>query len=207
MSTRHLVWAAVIVGWVGIAQPADAHRLDEYLQATRIAVGQERIDLEVDLTAGANIATQISASIDTNGDGEIGSSERDDYARRVIDAVRMSVDGRALPVTLVWHEFPDRQSMALGVGTIRLRATADVSAGIGRHELAFLNGHAAASSVYLVNALLPSDQRIQISSQRRDVAQRGVTLDYSVAPGDVWVRGGWIATAVAMIGILRRRRS
>jgi hypothetical protein len=51
MSTRHLVWSCVVVGWLWAAAPASAHRLDEYLQATRIGVSQGRIDLEIDLTA------------------------------------------------------------------------------------------------------------------------------------------------------------
>ena len=96
--------------------------------------------------------------------------------------------------------------MALGLGTIRLRATATASAGTGRHEIVYLNTHAPASSVYLVNALLPSDARIEISTQQRDVEQRGVTLDYRVAPSEGWVRGGWLVTVVAMFGVLRRRR-
>ena len=94
MSTRHLVWPGVVVGWLCAAAPADAHRLDEYLQATRIGVSQDRIDLEIDLTAGASIA---------NGDlrdwsmptvtVRSASAEGDEYARRVIDALRLSVDG------------------------------------------------------------------------------------------------------------------
>jgi hypothetical protein len=96
--------------------------------------------------------------------------------------------------------------MGLGLGTIRLRATAPASAVTGRHALVYLNMHVAASSVYLVNALLPSDERIQISAQERDVEQRGVTVDYRVAPSEGWVRGGWLLIAVAMLGVLRTRR-
>ena len=48
MSTRHLVWSCVVIGWLWAAAPAGAHRLDEYLQATRIGVSQGRIDLEID---------------------------------------------------------------------------------------------------------------------------------------------------------------
>ena len=40
MSTRHLVWSCVVIGWLWAAAPAGAHRLDEYLQATRIGVNQ-----------------------------------------------------------------------------------------------------------------------------------------------------------------------
>jgi hypothetical protein len=206
MSTRHLVWTGVVAGWLWAAAPAGAHRLDEYLQATRIDISQNRIDLAIDLTAGASVAQQIFALVDANGDGQINDAEGDEYARRVIDAIRLSVDSRRLSVTLVSRTFPDRQAMGLGLGTIRLRATAPASAGTGRHEIVYVNTHAPASSVYLVNAWLPSDPRIQISTQQRDVEQRGVTVDYRVVPSEGWVRGGWLVTVVAMFGVLRRRR-
>ena len=205
MRTRHLVWSGVVVGCLWAAAPADAHRLDEYLQATRIGVSQDRIDLEIDLTAGASIAPQIFALVDADGDGRISHAEGDEYARRVIEAIRLSVDGRSLPITLGSREFPDREAMGLGLGTIRLRATAAASGGTGRHELVYVNTHVAASSVYLVNALLPSDPRIEISGQQRDVEQRGVTVNYRVVPNTGVVRGGWLAIAVAMLVGLRRR--
>lgn len=206
MKRRHLVWSGVVVGCL-CAAPADAHRLDEYLQATRIGVSEDRIDLEIDLTAGASIAPQIFALVDADGDGRISGAEGDGYARRVIEAIRLSVDGRPVPITLGSREFPDRETMGLGLGAIRLRATATAPAGTGRHALVYLNTHAAASSVYLVNALLPSDPRIEISGQQRDVEQRGVTLDYRVAPNTGVLRGGWLAIAAAMMfGVLRRRR-
>jgi hypothetical protein len=155
---------------------------------------------------GCRCASQQPAPNISNRDGQIGNAAADEYARRVIDAIRLSVDGASRSVALVSHEFPDRDAMELGLGTIRLRATAPGSAGTGRHEIVYLNTHAPASSVYLVNALLPSDARIEISSQQRDIEQRGVTLDYRVAPSEGWVRGGWLVTVVAMFGVLRRRR-
>jgi len=204
MTRRHLVWPGVIVGWLWAA-PADAHRLDEYLQATRIGVSRDRIDLEIDLTPGASIAKDIFGLVDANDDGQISSDEGHEYARRVIDAVRLSVDGGSQSIALMSRAFPDRDAMARGLGTIRLRATATTSSVTGRHEIVYLNTHAPASSVYLVNALLPSDARIEISTQQRDVEQWGVTLDYRVAPSEGWVRGGWLVIAVAMVGVLRRR--
>lgn len=53
----------------------EAHRLDEYLQATRLSVARDRIDLELDLTAGADVASAVFASIDTNHDGRISPTE------------------------------------------------------------------------------------------------------------------------------------
>ena len=86
-----------------------------------------------------------------------------------------------MPVNLVDTSFPQFRDMSLGVGTIRLRATANVpAAGAGRHQVSFMNTHRTESSVYLVNALVPSNPRIQLADQRRDRAQLGLTLDYSV---------------------------
>ena len=131
MKRRHLLWSSVVVGCLSAAAPADAHRLDEYLQATRIGVSRDRIDLEIDLTPGASIAKDIFGLVDANDDGQISSAEGDEYARRVIDAVRLSVDGGAQSIALMSRAFPDRDAMARGLGTIRLRATATASAGHG----------------------------------------------------------------------------
>jgi hypothetical protein len=73
--------------------------------------------------------------------------------------------------------------MKLGVGMIRLRALARVpTVASGRHEISYLNTHRPESSVYLVNALIPENPRIEIGDQQRDIAQHGLTLDYVVAP-------------------------
>jgi hypothetical protein len=48
--------------------------------------------------------------------------------------------------------------------------------------VSFTNTHRTESSVYLVNALVPSNPRIQLADQRRDRAQLNLTLDYTVTP-------------------------
>jgi hypothetical protein len=47
-----------------LATEAPAHRLDEYLQATRLAVATNRIDLSIDLTPGVAVADQLLVVID-----------------------------------------------------------------------------------------------------------------------------------------------
>ena len=87
------------------------------------------------------------------------------------------------PCPSIWSRatFPQFHDMSLGVGTIRLRATAKVPpASAGHHQISFLNTHRTESSVYLVNALVPANPRIQLADQRRDRAQLGLTLDYQV---------------------------
>ena len=117
----------------------------------------------------------------------------------MIGSITLLVDGRPEAVTLVESWFPEVGDMNLGVGTIRLRATATLApAAIGRHQVSYLNTHRPESSVYLVNALVPEDPRIRIAGQHRDQAQHGLTVDYSVRP---WA-GGWLLAGLAMVGAL-----
>ena len=180
MNWRRLFAAfAMISAW--LATPAAAHRVDEYLQATRLSIDTERVDLEIDLTAGSAMASQVFGWIDTNRNGEISDAEGQVYAQQVLDSVVLKVDGRPVPIKMVESSFPQFHDMSRGVGTIRLRATATVPrASAGHHQISFLNTHRTESSVYLVNALVPANPRIQLADQRRDRAQLGLTLDYQV---------------------------
>ena len=201
MKTRTLL-IALMFGIVGLALPegAAAHRLDEYLQASRISVERDAIELEIDLTPGMNVASQIFASIDTNGDGHISSVESDAYARLVFDSIALNADGRPLRVSLLDQRFPEFHEMALGVGTIRLRATAALSsAAAGRHHVYYRNTHQPEIGVYLVNALLPEDKQIEITQQRRDYAQHELSVEYRViADSRLW----WVVAGLAMVGVL-----
>lgn len=202
-----LVLFAALGVWLGCPGTAAAHRLDEYLQATRLSLDLDRVDVEIDLTAGVNLAAQIFASIDTDRDGRISVAEGEAYARQVLGSVALSVDGRPTSITLVDSRFPELSDMSLGVGTIRLHATAQASAAaVGRHRISYLNRHRPDASVYLVNALVPADPRIQIAGQRRDVAQRGLVLDYRVSPDGTWRRVWWLVTGLAMVGVLVNAR-
>jgi hypothetical protein len=204
---RWLVALAVAGLWLATPGTARAHRLDEYLQATRIAIGAERVGLELDLTAGVEMAAEIFAWIDTNRDGQISHDEGEAYARQVLGSVGLSVDGRAMPITLVDFRFPQYGEMSRGVGTIQVRATADLSAGgAGRHRVSFLNTHRPERSVYLVNALVPADPRIHIGGQQRDRAQHGLTLDYTVGPSAPWARTWSLLAALGMAGVLGMTR-
>jgi hypothetical protein len=184
--------------------PAGAHRTDEYLQAARLSIDVERVDMEIDLTPGVAMASEVFGWIDTNRDGEISQAEGETYARQVLRSVALSVDGLPSSITLVDARFPPWRDMSLGVGTIRLRATAKVRAtGAGRHKISFLNTHRPVSSVYLVNALVPGNPRIQLGDPQRDNAQHGLTLDYTVTSRTppVWA----LALVAGLVGLVRWR--
>jgi hypothetical protein len=205
----HRVFVALVAVTVLLGRPAaaGAHRLDEYLQATRVAVGVERVSVDVDLTPGVSIAPQITASIDTNADGDLSSTEVAAYARHVLDSLALSVDSRRVALTLIDVQMPDVRDMALGVGTLRLRAAADLPPGAtGRHQLTFVNSHHPESSVYLANALVPDDGRVEIVAQRHERDQHGLTIDYQLSPGAGWTRISWLLGALTALGGLAAAR-
>jgi hypothetical protein len=121
---------AMLAMCLGATSWAGAHRVDEYLQASRIAVGTDRVDIEIDLTAGMSMASQVAGWVDTNGDGSVSAAEGDAYAREILRSVALSADGRSATIDLVDVHVPDLQEMNLGVGTIVVRRRED-SARVG----------------------------------------------------------------------------
>ncbi len=96
--------------------------------------------------------------------------------------------------------------MAEGIGTVRLRASARLpSAASGRHVLTYINSHRSESSVYLANALVPTDNRIAITNQRRDPEQHMLTLEYDVAYG-AWPQVLLLASAIGILSLRRNTR-
>src|SRR6185295_15294170 len=96
----------------------------------------------------------------------------------------LSIDGQAHRLKLDDYTMPALAEMQSGEGIIRLRASSPIGlAAPGRHQLRFANPHRTDISEYLVNALVPSDERIHINGQSRDTLQRQIRLDYTVSPG------------------------
>lgn len=163
------------------AVTVSAHRLDEYLQATRVAVATNRIDVSVDLTPGVAVVATVLTAIDSNRDGQLSDRECESYAQRMLKDLRVGIDGKPLPLTLSASSFPTVQEMKEGLGTIRVRALARIDPPRpGSHTLTLANSHLRKISVYLVNALVPEDPSIQINQQKRDKRQRDYRLTFTV---------------------------
>jgi len=197
------------IAWLALLPAAHAHRLDEYLQATRLSIELDRIEVEMDLTAGQAMASQVFSWIDTNGDGEISKAEGEAYARQVLDSVTLLADGKPVPLALTDVQFPELREMNQGTGVIRLRATGRMPAArAGRHEVSFRNNHRPESSVYLVNALVPANPRIQIADQQRDHAQHGLLMTYTIASDPPPLRSFALIAGLALAGrwYLRKQR-
>jgi hypothetical protein len=204
MNVRTLLIPIVLI-FVGLACPprAAAHRLDEYLQATLLSVERDRVELEIDLTAGTNVASQVFALIDTDRDGRISPAEGEAYAQSVLSSIAVSIDGRAVPVSLLDSRFPEYREMTSGIGTTRLRATATFPpANAGWHRVYYRNTHQSEIGAYLVNALVPADKEIQINEQRRDYLQREVTIEYRIGSASAWSSLWWLLAGFAMACVL-----
>jgi len=163
------------------ASDASAHRLDEYLQATRVSVATNRIDVSIDLTPGVAVANQVLAVIDQDRDGQVSGDECVAYAQRVLKDIRFGLDESVLALGLVDASFPALHEVKGGLGVLRIKATAPVGPlPAGRHTLTLTNAHLPAISVYLVNALVPKDTVIKITKQTRDQLQKDYRLEFQV---------------------------
>jgi hypothetical protein len=198
------------VASVAAGNSVSAHRRDEYLQAARIGIEPNRVQLQLDLTPGIAIADTVIGEIDRNRDGVLSSEEKRDYVGQVARALELTVDGRPLPLQPIASVFPDVAAFRRGEGTIQLQTAIAVPAAVdGDHHVTFRNSYRRDVGAYLANALAPGIDRVSVTSQRRDVDQRQVTIDYVVRGGasplpPIWMFGILGAVAVAAARLTRR---
>lgn len=175
--TRTAAWALAL--WLAWPAGVGAHRLDEYLQATRVSLVSGAVLLEIDLTPGVQVAERVVALIDADGDGRLSPAERDGYAARVVASTALEIDRQRVRIALVDATFPPVEELRAGTGAIHLRARASAwGLSRGAHELRYFNLHAPEMSAYLVNALMPPEG-IAITGQRRDPWQREFNLAFT----------------------------
>jgi len=193
--------AAVVAVLAGSS--LSAHRRDEYLQAARLTIDPDRIEIALDLTPGIAVAGDVLARIDANADESISPGEAHEYLASVVGAIDLEVDGTRLMVKVSDSELPDVGAVRNGEGTLRIRAVAVMPRlGEGVHRLRFRNSHRPDIGAYLVNPLIPASDRVTLGTLRRDVHQRELTIEYSLrADAKTRARDGLLAGfLVALIG-------
>jgi hypothetical protein len=187
------VAALICAATVGLS----AHRRDEPLQAARIGVERDRVDVELDITPGIDVAGAFVAAIDGDHDGVLSEPERDTFARHAIGDLAFAIDLEAHALHLRSARFPDVASLRRGEGTIRLQSRATFTEqDAGAHHLRFVNATGLSQSAYLANALVPDSRRVTVTAQHRSVDQRDITIDYTVADDG---GGAWFAPLVVAI--------
>ena len=174
-------------------------------------VARDRIALEVDLTPGVNIASDVIASLDRDGDTAISPMEAQSYGQSVLADLVVELDGRQVPLTLTRVEISAIAELREGMGAIRVQATATIDGSVaGRRDLHLQNDHQPEKSVYLANALVPDTADVRIVRQSRDSRQRDLRIEYTVEPRwpvkVVWLLAGFSVLAGVLVQRARAYR-
>ena len=174
---------------------ASAHRTDDYLQAARIGLEPDRVQITLDLTPGAAVAEPFLATLDRDRDGSLSADEQREYAEQVVRALQVAIDDQRLQPRVLSSSGADPSAFRRGDGTIRLHIEATLpEVAAGSHRLRFRNAHLAGQSAYLANALVPESARVAVTAQRRDRDQSELTIEYTVDGG---------STAATLARVLR----
>ncbi len=124
------ICSSYVVGMLAVflcaTQPASAHRVDDYLQATTFILEKDHVSVRMRLTPGVAVAGKLLASIDLDADGIISEAEQRSYAQQVIRDLSFSIDGRPAQLELVSYAFATISAMKGGLGDIVLEMTATV---------------------------------------------------------------------------------
>ncbi|NHN84943.1 hypothetical protein GOB93_09850 [Acetobacter musti] len=169
-----------VLALTAAASPAAAHRLNQYLQATTIALTQDGLTLHLRLTPGVNVADQVIRTIDRNGDGVLSPEEQQTYAATVAQGLSLSLNGKALSLQPEAGAFPSEAAMRAGNGTIDLQFVTQTTLSNGSYRLSYTNKVSGPQTVWLVNCLLPQDPAIHIVRQTRTENQSSYQLDFQI---------------------------
>lgn len=173
---------AALLALLALPAAVCAHRLDECLQATIVAIEPGDIRLRINLTPGIEVAGQMLARIDRDGDGAISPSESTACAALLQRDLTLRLDGRELKLKLTASRFPPPAELRSGDGIIQLEFSAMEPRLVpGAHKLALENRHLAALSVYLLNAARPKSPVIQITSQKRATNQASGQIEFTLS--------------------------
>ena len=168
-----------------LSTSVSAHVLDEYVQKAQIDVAPTGTNIELNLTPGVEVFHQVFALIDLDRDGQISSSEEQDYAQRVLHDVEFVFDGQQIFLRLKGLQFSTMSELKEGIGAIRLDLSTEARLSDGDHKLYFRNNHLPDLSVYLANALVPTNEQFKVTGQERDALQRQLEVTFRVtAPGN-----------------------
>jgi hypothetical protein len=160
-----------------------AHRDDQYLQATLVAIEPDGIRLQINLTPGVAVAEQVIALIDHDRDGAISQNEAAAYAELLKRDLTLRVDGRNLELKLTASEFVPPAEIRTGSGIIQMEFSAVLGPlAAGPHRLTIENRHSTRISVYLINAVQPRFAAVQITRQKRNENQSAGEIEFTFDP-------------------------
>jgi hypothetical protein len=181
--TRARRYLPLLLAFLAVPSTVIAHRLDEYLQATLVAIGPGGFRFQINFTPGVAVAAKVLALIDRNGDGVISTNEAADYAELLKRDLTARLDGRNVELTLTASSFPEPADLRTGLGIIQMEFSGTPGPlAAGTHKLTLENRHRPVASVYLFNAAKPESASIQITSQKRNENQSTGEIAFDFQP-------------------------
>jgi hypothetical protein len=199
---RALLWSLALLA---PGKPLGAHQLDEYLQATLVAIEPGDIRLQINLTPGVAVAEKVLALIDLDHDGLISKVESMAYAERLKNELAIRLDRRPVQLTTIAFLFPDPDVLRTGWGIIQIEySVATGPLAPGSHRLSLENHHLPLLSAYLLNAALPKSSSIEIRQQNRNVNQASgeIAFDFLPARGSFRSAAPLISLAALVLALL-----
>lgn len=180
---------------------ARAHVLDEYVQSTLVDIDADSITLRINLTPGVEVAEQVIALIDADGDGEIAHAEAEAYALRVKQDLAAKLDGREVELQFRTASVPAASELQSGEGVIQMEfALAGAEFADGAHTVTINNRHLPKMGVYLFNAAAPRSDAIEIVRQTRSKNQSSGEIAFAYH-GPVIFAMPMTVRLVALIGV------
>lgn len=157
---------------------AQAHSLDQYLQASYVTLTPTTIELEVDLTPGVLVAAEAIASLDLDGDGVIDDAEASTYAAAIIDGIDLRVDDAPIELVVDGIQVPSMLVLQAGSGTIVVSARGTLPDDLeGTHRVTLENRNTATGITYQANAFVARGADITLGPQERSSDQQRLAVD------------------------------
>lgn len=165
---------------LGLGGAAGAHPVHEVVQNAYVTLTPGAVDLQLELTAGPEVAGKIIRALDTNRDRRISPAEARGYARRVLSLSTLRVDGQPLMLRLIAVEVPPYTALIGAHGTIRINARAARIDHAGTASLAFRNGYNPAESRCDANIFIKPGRslRYRVAAQGRSKDGRALTVSF-----------------------------
>ncbi|HWL73001.1 MAG TPA: hypothetical protein VNQ74_03930 [Burkholderiaceae bacterium] len=181
--TRTLRHLTLLLALLAFASAVFAHRDDQYLQATLVAIEPTGVRLHINLTPGVAVAEQVLAQIDRDRDGRISKNEAAVYAQLLKGDLTLRIDGRKSELKLIGSDFVPPAELRTGAGTMQMEFSAISGLlATGPHKLSLDNRHLTTISVYLINAVQPRFATVQITRQKRNQNQSAGEIEFTFQP-------------------------
>src|SRR4030095_3450292 len=122
--SRTLCRLALLLVLLAFPSGVFAHRDDQYLQATLVAIEPSGVRLQINLTPGVAVAEQVLAEIDRDRDGAISKNEAAAYAEFLKRQLAVPMGRRQVELKLTASEFVPPAELRTGSGTIQMEFSA-----------------------------------------------------------------------------------